>query len=126
MTAVGGPFSWGYPVTQCLSHPELQSITHLLTGGFFFETSAIILLAGGSLFQPEKRRETRDLQQHLKLKSSPPSHAPSPFIQSVRVCWLQQRALSSSDMGTQLEGRHYGATNVRGHDRNCGRSCNMP
>lgn len=42
---------------------------HLLTGGFFFKTSAIILLVGGSLFQPEKNRETRDLHQQLKLKS---------------------------------------------------------
>lgn len=126
MATVGVPFSWGYLNTQCLSYPELQSITHLLTGGFFFETSAIILLAGGSLFQPEKSRETKDLQQHLKLKSSPPSHAPSPFIKGICVCWLQQHALSSRDMGMQLEGSCYVATNVHGHHRHCSRSCNTP
>lgn len=78
MTTIGPPLSLG------LSWHTVP-ITYLLTGGFFFKTSAIILLVGGSLFQPEKNKETRDLQQYLKLKSSPclpmlPASLPRVFV----------------------------------------------
>lgn len=51
-----------------------QSITHLLTGGFLFKTSATILLGGGSLFQPENRETSK-----LKRKRSAPSQGPNTF-----------------------------------------------
>ena len=123
MSTIGPPFPRGYPGTRHPAYPKCRSITHLLTRGCFFKTSAIILLAGGSLFQPEKNREIRHLEQHLKLKSS---HAPSRFTKNIRAYWLQQCAWRSRDMGMQLRGRGYGATKVHGHHGHRGRSRNMP
>lgn len=54
-------------------------ITDLLTGGFFFKTSAIILLAGGSLFQPEKTEKPETSSSTLSLKVHPLPMLPAPL-----------------------------------------------
>lgn len=111
-------FSWHTTPILCQMQ---EHHTHLLTGGFLFTTSAIILLGGGSLFQPENR-ETSELQQQLQRKCSAPSQGPSTFPE----VW------SSSDIGMQLVDRGYCAADSHGHHRAeihpklCGQQLRLP